>query len=118
MIKRISRQEVIVRGGIYMETTGIRVLTHASAFFAPYLVPIIVFFITQDELLKRLAIQAVLFQLIVGVMITISIVFSFIIIGIPFLVFFGIVWLIVPILGILAALRGEHYEYPIVKHFF
>lgn len=101
-----------------METKGIRVLTHASWFFAPYLVPFIVFFITDDDLVKRLAIQAVLFQLVLGVLIWISIIMSFLLIGIPFLIIFGIMWFVVPILGILAALRDEHYEYPIVKHFF
>lgn len=101
-----------------METKGIRILTHASAFFAPYLVPIIVFFVTNDDLIKRLAIQAILFQIVLGVLIWISTIFSFILIGIPFLVLFGIIWVFVPVLGILAALRDEHYEYPIVKHFF
>lgn len=101
-----------------METKGIRILTHASAFFAPYLVPIIVFFITNDELVKRLAIQAILFQIVVGILIWISTVFSVLLIGIPFLIIFGLMWFVVPILGILAAIRDEHYEYPIVKHFF
>lgn len=101
-----------------MENTGMNILTHASAFFAPYLVPIIVFFISKDELVKRVAIQAILFQLIIGVLIAISTVFSFILIGIPFLIGFGIMWLVVPIIGIVKSLQGEVYQYPIVKHFF
>lgn len=101
-----------------MENTGMNILTHASAFFAPYLVPIIVFFISKDELVKRVAIQAILFQLIIGVLIAISTVFSFVLIGIPFLIGFGIMWLVVPIIGIVKSLQGEVYQYPIVKHFF
>lgn len=101
-----------------MEKTGTNVLTHASAFFAPYLVPIIVFFVTDDDLVKRVALQAILFQIMIGVLITISVFFSFILIGIPFLIGFGIMWLVVPIIGIIKALQGHHYEYPIVKHFF
>ncbi len=101
-----------------MEKTGINVLTHASAFFAPYLVPTIVFFITDDELVKRVALQAILFQLIMGVLITISTILSFVLIGIPFLIGFGIMWFAVPIIGIVKALKGEYYQYPIVKHFF
>lgn len=101
-----------------MENKGMKVLTHASAFFAPYLVPILVFFITSDELVKRVAIQAVLFQLIIGILITISTFLSFILIGIPFLIGFGIMWFVVPIIGIVKSLQDGHYEYPIVKHFF
>lgn len=101
-----------------MEKTGINVLTHASAFFAPYVVPTIVYFITDDELAKRVALQAILFQLIIGVLITISTVLSFILIGIPFLIGFGIMWFVVPIIGIVKSLKGEYYQYPIVKHFF
>lgn len=101
-----------------MEKTGMNVLTHASAFFAPYLVPIIVFFIADDEFVKRIAIQAILFQLIMGVLITISIIFTLFLIGLPFLIGFGIMYIVVPIIGILKALKGEMYQYPIVKHFF
>lgn len=101
-----------------MENTGMRVLTHASAFFAPYLVPIIIFLITDDELVKRVSIQAILFQLVIGVLIWVSIIFSVVLIGIPFLIGFGLMWFIVPIIGIIKSLSGEHYEYPIVKRFF
>lgn len=101
-----------------MENKGMKVLTHASAFFAPYLVPIIVFFVTSDELVKRVAIQAVLFQLVIGALITVSAILSFLLIGIPFVIAFGIMWVVVPIIGIVKALKDEHYEYPIVKYFF
>lgn len=101
-----------------MENKGMKVLTHASAFFAPYLVPIIVFFVTSDELVKRVAIQAVLFQLVIGALITVSAILSFLLIGIPFVIAFAIMWFVVPIIGIVKALKDEHYEYPIVKNFF
>lgn len=101
-----------------MENTGMRVLTHASAFFAPYLVPIIIFLITDDELVKRVSIQAILFQLVIGVLIWVSIIFSVVLIGIPFLIGFGLMWFIVPIIGIIKSLNREHYEYPIIKRFF
>lgn len=101
-----------------MENKGMRVLIHASAFFAPYLVPIIIFFVTDDELVKRVAIQSILFQIIIGVLLWISIFLSFLLIGIPFAIGFGIMWFVVPIIGIIKSLNDEHYEYPIVKNFF
>lgn len=101
-----------------MENKGVNILTHASAFFAPYLVPVLVFLLVQDKMVKRIAIQSILFQLILGVLIAVSTFFSFILIGIPFLIGFGIMWLVVPIIGIVKTLQGDHYEYPIVKHFF
>lgn len=101
-----------------MENKGVNILTHASAFFAPYLVPVLVFLLVQDKMVKRIAIQSVLFQLILGVLIAVSSFFSVFLIGIPFLIGFGIMWLVVPIIGIVKTLQGDHYEYPIVKHFF
>ena len=55
-----------------MENTGMKVLIHASAFFAPYLVPILLFLISDEDEIKKLSIQAVLFQIVIGVLITIS----------------------------------------------
>ena len=101
-----------------MENIGMKVLVHASAFFAPYLVPVIIFLVVDDHEVKKTAIQAVLFQLIIGVLITISVIFSFIVIGLPFLVGFGLMWLIVPIIGIVKALNNEEYNYPIVGRWY
>ncbi|QUW22805.1 DUF4870 domain-containing protein [Sporosarcina sp. Marseille-Q4063] len=97
-----------------MENTGMKVLIHASAFFAPYLVPILMFLISDEEDIKNLSIQAVLFQLVIGVLFTISVVLSVFLIGIPFAIGFGIMWIVVPIIGIVKALKNERYDYPIV----
>lgn len=97
-----------------MENTGMKVLIHASAFFAPYLVPILLFLVSSEDEVRRTAIQAVLWQLVIGVLLTISIIFSFILIGIPFAIGFGIMWIAVPIIGIMKALNQETYNYPIV----
>lgn len=91
-----------------------KVLIHASAFFAPYLVPIILFLISDENDIKKLAIQAVLFQIVVGVLITISAFMSIFLIGLPFLFGFIIMWFVVPIIGIVKALKNEHYDYPVV----
>lgn len=97
-----------------MENTGLKVLVHASAFFAPYLVPVLIFLLVDDQGVKNLSVQSVLFQLIMGALIFVSALFSFIVIGIPFLIGFGIMWFVVPIIGIVKALKNEDYNYPIV----
>jgi uncharacterized membrane protein len=97
-----------------MEHTGMKVLIHASAFFAPFLVPILMFLISEDNEIKKLSIQAVLFQIVLGVLITISAIMSVFLIGIPFVIGFFAMWIVVPIIGIVKALKNEAYEYPIV----
>ncbi|MFC5559551.1 DUF4870 domain-containing protein [Ureibacillus thermophilus] len=97
-----------------MEEKWAKVIIHASAFFAPVLVPILFFLISQEETIKRLSIQALLFQFVMWVLIGISTVLSFVLIGIPFLIIFGIMTLVVPIIGIFNALRENEWNYPIV----
>ncbi|MFD1032166.1 DUF4870 domain-containing protein [Metaplanococcus flavidus] len=97
-----------------METKGLKVLVHASAFFAPFLVPFIVFLISEDKDVKRLSIQALLFQLVMGVLLFVSSLLVIILIGIPLLIVLGIVAVVIPILGIISALNDEYFSYPIV----
>ncbi|KOP79744.1 hypothetical protein AMS59_05950 [Lysinibacillus sp. FJAT-14745] len=97
-----------------METKWSKVIIHASAFFAPWLVPIIFFLIGSDEEIKSIAVQALLFQVVMVVLLTISGILSFLIIGIPFVIVFGIMYFIAPIIGIVKALSDESWRYPIV----
>jgi len=97
-----------------METKWSKVIIHASAFFAPWLVPIIFFLIGSDEEVKSLSVQALLFQVVMIVLLTISGIFSFLLIGIPFLIVFGIMYFIAPIIGVVKALSDEPWRYPIV----
>ena len=97
-----------------MEKTGLKVLVHTSAFYFPYLVPVLIFLLVDDQKIKQLSIQAVLFQLIMGALIFVSALLSVILIGIPFVIGFGIMWFVVPIIGIVKALKNEDYDYPIV----
>lgn len=101
-----------------METTGLKVLVHASAFFAPFLVPFIIFLVIDDEEVKRLAVQALLFQLVMGALIFLSVLLIVVLIGIPMLIIFGVMTIIVPIIGIVKALQGETYSYPFVGRMF
>lgn len=97
-----------------MEKTGLKILVHASAFFAPFLVPIIIFLIIEDKEIKRVAIQALLFQLVMGALIFVSALLIIVLIGIPMLIVFILMTIIVPIIGIIKSLNGETYNYPIV----
>lgn len=97
-----------------MEEKWSKVIIHSSAFYMPVLVPIIFLLISQNEEIKRLSIQALLFQFVMWVLVGISIVLSVFIIGIPFLIIFGLMGIIVPIIGIVKALGDEPWHYPIV----
>ena len=101
-----------------MENTGLKVLVHASAFFAPYLVPFIIYLVVDDAEVKRLSIQALLFQLVMGALIVISAILIIFLIGIPMIIVFSLMTIIVPILGIVKSLQGETYNYPIVGRWF
>jgi uncharacterized protein len=97
-----------------MEEKWSKVLIHASAFFAPVVVPIIFFLISSDEHVKRLSLQALLFQFVMWVLTSVSFFFSFILIGIPFLIVFSIMLVVVPIIGIVKAVNESYWNYPIV----
>ncbi len=97
-----------------METTGLKVLVHASAFFAPFLVPFIVFIIASDQEVKKLSIQALLFQIAMGALLVISGLLTVVLIGIPMMIVFGLMTIIVPVMGIIKALNNEKFDYPIV----
>ena len=97
-----------------MENTGLKILLHASTWFAPFLVPFVLYLVVDDEEIKKLSIQAVLFQLVMTVLITVSIFLIIFLIGIPMLIIFGIMAFVVPIIGIVKAIKGNTFNYPIV----
>ncbi|REB06485.1 DUF4870 domain-containing protein [Sporosarcina sp. BI001-red] len=105
-----------------METKGLKILIHASPFFAPFLIPVAIFimafFVELDEQVKRLSIQALLFQLVMGLLIVVSAILSIVIIGLPFLIGFLIMTIIIPIIAIIKTLQDEPYNYPIVGNWF
>mgnify|MGYP000983270494 CR=1 FL=1 len=93
-----------------------KVIVHASPLFGlPIIVPLLFYFLSRHEEVKRLSIQALLFQFIMTVLIIVSSLLSIILIGIPFLIIFGLMIIIVPIIGIVTAIQDTHWEYPIVK---
>ncbi|ETT88638.1 DUF4870 domain-containing protein [Viridibacillus sp. FSL R5-0477] len=97
-----------------MESKGLKVILHASAFFAPCLVPILFYIFIEDKQIKRLSIQALLFQFVMWVLVIVSGIFSFLLIGLPFLVVFLIMGVVIPVIGIVKALNDTEWNYPIV----
>lgn len=97
-----------------MEAKWSKVIVHASAFFAPFLVPIIFFLISSEDEVKRVSMQALLFQVVFGVLIAIAGVLSWVLIGLPFLLVFIAIFWIAPIIGIVKALSDIPWNYPIV----
>ncbi|MBO8170950.1 MAG: DUF4870 domain-containing protein [Bacillaceae bacterium] len=97
-----------------MDQKVMNILIHASAFFAPILIPVIMVFISDRSEQKYLAIEALLFHLILSALLTVSAILSFLLIGIPFLILFGIVYLVYPIKGILYAAKEKEFHYPII----
>lgn len=93
----------------------LKVLVHASTWFAPILCPILVYLIASDRDVKRISLQALLFHVIIGALISVSAVFSWVLIGLPFLIVFGLMAIICPIKGILRALNEREYHYPFTR---
>lgn len=92
----------------------IKVVLHSSAYYLPILLPLLFILLIDDSRVKSLSLQALLFQIVMSILISISVVFSYVLIGIPFLIVFGLMGFIVPIIGIIRALQGEYWNYPIV----
>jgi uncharacterized protein len=102
----------------YMDNKLLKVLLHASAFFAPVLVPIIVYFVSDEQEVKSLSLQALLFQGVMWVAVFISTLLLFVLIGFILLPIVGLIGIIVPIIGIVKALQDEPWQYPVVGRFF
>ncbi|MGN7471390.1 DUF4870 domain-containing protein [Brevibacillus sp. SAFN-007a] len=97
-----------------MDYRGVKAITHASTFFAPFLVPIVVWLLVQERDAKGIALQALLFHLFMSILISISWFLSWVLIGIPFLIVFGLMAIYYPIKGIIYSLQGRPFRYPII----
>ncbi|MGD8189711.1 DUF4870 domain-containing protein [Brevibacillus ginsengisoli] len=100
-----------------MDSKGIKVVTHASTFFAPIIVPLLVWLLIKDQEVKNLAMEALIFHILMGISIWVFTLLSFILIGIPFLIVAGIVAIYYPIKGIFYALRDRRFHYPFIGSF-
>lgn len=99
-----------------MNNTLSKVIIHSSAYYAPLLIPIFFWIFIKDDEVKRLAGQAFLFQITISALIWLSILLVVILIGIPLIILFSMMAIFVPIIGIVKALNGSDWEYPIVKN--
>ncbi|RKD24314.1 hypothetical protein BEP19_07915 [Ammoniphilus oxalaticus] len=97
-----------------MDRRASLIIIHASTFFAPILVPLIFMLASTEKEVKDFSIQALLFHIMISFCIFISFLLSFVLIGIPLLIFFGIVGIWCPIKGIVYAAQDRPYRYPIV----
>ncbi|SDX42329.1 hypothetical protein SAMN05444487_11733 [Marininema mesophilum] len=95
----------------------VKILIHASTWFLPILLPLVVWLLAEEDKLKRLSLQAVVFHIVMTILITVSAFLSFILIGIPFLIVFGVIAFIIPVIGIVRALQDREFEYPIIRSF-
>ena len=99
-----------------MENKAMKVLIHASAFFAPILVPILTYFLSSDEEVKRISLQALLFQVLLWAAGIIAIILVIFLVGIILVPIVALLGMIIPIIGIVKVLQDEHWEYPVVKN--
>lgn len=100
-----------------MDHRGIKIIIHASIWFAPVLVPLLIYLLMEERSIRSLSIQALLFHLIMWTLIGIATLFSFILIGIPFVILFSIIGIIVPIIGIFYAIKDRPFHYPLLASF-
>jgi hypothetical protein len=97
-----------------MDTKIIKIVTHASTFFAPIIVPLLVMLLASERALKSLALQALLFHIAMTILIAVSWLFSFLLIGIPFLIVFSLMAIYYPIKGIIYAATERRFHYPLM----
>jgi len=74
----------------------------------------VLYLLIDSAEIRKLALEAVLFQLVMIVLISISAILVIFLIGIPMLIIFGIMAFVIPIIGIVKALNDHHFQYPIV----
>ena len=82
--------------------------------------PLVIYLIKKDEyeFVNETGKEVLNFQITWSIIFIISTIFIIVGIGILLLVGFGIAWLILVIMGIVAANNGQHYKYPLTFKFF
>ena len=83
--------------------------------FGHIVVPLVIWLMKRDEseFVRRNALESLNFQISMTIWLGISLLLSFVLIGIPMLIVFGIVDLVCIILATMRANEGETYHYPI-----
>ncbi|MED4728173.1 DUF4870 domain-containing protein [Aneurinibacillus migulanus] len=90
------------------------IVIHGSTFFAPVLVPLLFYFLSDQPYIKEKAMEALLFHILMGVAIAISSFLMIVLIGFVLVPIFSIIAIYYPIKGIVRALQEKPFHYPIV----
>jgi hypothetical protein len=101
-------------GGRVMNPKPACIVIHGSMFFAPVLVPLLFYFLSDHSYIKEKAMEALLFHLLIGAALTISWFLVIVLIGLVFVAICSIIAIYYPIKGIVYALQEKSFNYPIV----
>jgi uncharacterized Tic20 family protein len=94
------------------------VLTHLSAIFLPFLGALIMLLISNSGTSVRLsARQSLGFQCSLFIWLVVSGILSFVLIGLPMLVVFGVIGFVMPIVAGVQSSEDPKYKYPILLNF-
>ncbi|MGI6125581.1 MAG: DUF4870 domain-containing protein [Planifilum sp.] len=89
-------------------------LCHASAFFFPILIPLIVYLLKRDSLFVRNhAREALVFHLFMIIAIFLCKLLFIVLIGFLLIVIAAMFYFITTIIAVIRSLSGEEYRYPI-----
>jgi uncharacterized protein len=91
-------------------------LAQLAGFITSFVGALVIYLIYKDRdpFIRRHAAQALNFQIIIAIAYVVSTVLIFVLIGIPLLLAVGVCWIVFPILGAIAANKGEDYSYPLI----
>ena len=81
-----------------------------------FIAPLVIYLIYKDRdpFIRRHAAQALNFQIIAAIAYIISGILTIVIIGFPLLLAVFVCWIVFPIMGAIAANKGEPYDYPLI----
>ncbi|MDZ7676594.1 MAG: DUF4870 domain-containing protein [Acidimicrobiales bacterium] len=90
-------------------------LAHAGQLLGGFIVPLIIYLVKKDEspFVEDQAKEALNFSITITLASIVSFVLIFVLIGILLIVVVMVVAIVFPILGAVAASRGEYYRYPL-----
>lgn len=90
-------------------------LAHVGGILLSFIAPLVVFLMykDRDEFVRDQSVEALNFQITVVIAVVISSLLMIVLIGFLLLAAVGIAALVLPIMGGIAANRGERYRYPV-----
>lgn len=123
---------------VNIDSKGLNILTHilgiflGSSFVVGFLGPLLIYLLVDDKSVKTHSknalnwqISYLIYTIIAGIFLGISIILSFILVGIPFVILFGsiigIFWILNIVFSIIAAIKANDeiiWEYPLSIRFF